>query len=73
MTVLIFNSLDPGLRNAAYWVREQHKIPSGAESKHCFEKEFNCKVHMNYADFDHYCKLEFDNEADAIMFSLKWL
>lgn len=73
MLVLTFNSVDEGLRSAALWVRDHYNVLPGEEVQQRFEKEFKCKVHMNYTDFDHYCKLDFENEHDATIFLLKWL
>jgi hypothetical protein len=53
---------------AAGWLRKRTSIPYSERLDDEFTQYFNCRVIRNNVDFH----IEFDNDADATMFRLKW-
>lgn len=54
---------------AAGWLRKRLSIPNGKRLDDAFEQHFNCRV---VRDNDLSFKLEFDNDAEATAFLLRW-
>jgi hypothetical protein len=54
---------------AASWLRKRSSTPPGERLDDEFAQYFNCRVVRNsLLDFH----IEFDNDAEATMFSLRW-
>lgn len=54
---------------AASWLRKQSSVPPSERLDDEFAKYFNCRVVRNSLLGFH---IEFDNDAEATMFSLRW-
>jgi len=68
------NADHPAVRNAASWLRTHLNIHPQESIGESFNTYFNCEVEYGVTSdlFHHTVSVMFYNEADAMMFILKW-
>jgi len=67
--MIIINGISPCIYKAAGWLRKRASTPPGERLDDEFAQYFNCRVVRNDVLSFH---IEFDDDAAATMFKLRW-